>query len=62
MKYWYNMTTGRVESDAETSRKDDLMGPYPTAEEAARALDIAREKTEAWDEEDRRLREEEGRD
>lgn len=62
MKYWYNLTTGRVESDAETSRKDDLMGPYATAEEAARALDTAREKTEAWDEEDRRLREEEGRD
>lgn len=59
MKYWYNITTGQVEDDDHTSRKDDLMGPYATREEAASALEIARAKTEAWDEEDRR-REEEG--
>lgn len=30
------------------------MGPYDTREEAQRALQTAREKTEAWDEEDRK--------
>jgi hypothetical protein len=26
------------------------MGPYDTPQEAARALDIARQRTQAWDE------------
>ena len=29
------------------------MGPYDTEDEASRALEIARQKTERWDEEDR---------
>ncbi len=57
MTYWYNISTGQVEEDSRHSRKDDLMGPYPTAEEAAAALETARKRTEAWDEEDRRERE-----
>lgn len=58
MQYWYNVDTGQVEPDDQASRKDNLMGPYPSAAEAARALETARERTEAWDEEDRRRREE----
>ncbi len=57
MAYWYNITTGAVEDDANHSRKDDLMGPYQTREEAAAALETARQRTEAWDVEDRRERE-----
>jgi len=33
------------------------MGPYPTREEAAQALESARRRTEAWDEDERRWRE-----
>lgn len=61
MSYWYNIGTGQVEEDSETSRKDDLLGPFATREEAAKALEHARENTERWDEEDRREREWEGR-
>ena len=62
MKYWYNIGTGQVEEDSETARKDDLLGPYATREEAQNALQHARENTERWDEEDRREREWEGKD
>ncbi len=62
MGYWYNVRTGQVEEDAHTSRKDDLMGPYGTEEEARQALRTAQERTETWDEEDRRRAEEDGRD
>lgn len=51
--YWYNVRTGKVETDVQHDRKDHLMGPYKTAAEAAMALQTAAAKTEAWDEEDR---------
>ena len=54
MAYWYNLTSGQVESDENKSQGDDLMGPYDTQADAARALETARERTEAWDEEDRK--------
>ncbi|QGN57035.1 methionine aminopeptidase [Nostocoides sp. HKS02] len=53
MAYWYNLTTGTVESDENKSQSDDLMGPYGSEAEAAKALDTARQRTEAWDEEDK---------
>jgi hypothetical protein len=56
-QFWYNTRTGQVESDEDKGQGKDLMGPYPTREEAAQALDSARRRTEAWDEEDRRWRE-----
>lgn len=62
MRYWYNVDTGKVEEDSETARKDDLLGPYATREEAANALQQARENTARWDEEDRREREEQWKD
>lgn len=55
--YWYNTRTGQVETEETKSRGEILMGPYPTHEDAARALESAREKTEQWDEEDRRWEE-----
>jgi len=53
VQYWYNVTTGRVESDDERSRGADVLGPYSSQEEASKALEIARSKTEKWDSEDR---------
>jgi hypothetical protein len=53
MAYWYNLTTGQVESDDNKSQSDDLMGPYDSQAEASKALDTARQRTEAWDEEDK---------
>lgn len=34
-------------------RGEDVLGPYATREQAARALQIAHEKTERWDAQDR---------
>lgn len=55
MQYWYNTKTGQVESevDDKRARSADLLGPYSSEEEASRALEIAREKTEKWDEQER---------
>jgi phenylalanine-4-hydroxylase len=55
--YWYNVDSGQVETDATKSRGAVLMGPYATHEEAVRALQSARERNEAWEEEDRRWEE-----
>ena len=53
MAYWYNVSSGQVESDDNKSQGDDLMGPYDSQEEAANALQTARERTEKWDAEDK---------
>jgi hypothetical protein len=55
-QFWYNTRTGQVETNENKSQSKELLGPFPTAEEAAQALEIARRRTEAWDEEDRRWR------
>jgi hypothetical protein len=51
--YWYNVNTGKVETEENRGPGENLMGPYATEEEASRALEIAREKTERWDEQDK---------
>ena len=43
MAYWYNVDTGKVETDETKGPGDDLMGPYDSEDEASRALDIAGE-------------------
>lgn len=53
MSYWYNVTSGKVETDDERSPGAQVMGPYETQDEAARALETARKRTEKWDDEDR---------
>jgi hypothetical protein len=53
MAYWYNLKSGQVETDDTKSQSDDLMGPYDTQAQAANALQTARERTDAWDEDDR---------
>nr|WP_165400003.1 SPOR domain-containing protein [Xylanibacterium ulmi] len=50
-EYWFNTRTGEVEQGRQSSWSH-LMGPYPTREEAARALDSARRRSDAWDQED----------
>ncbi|WP_285600752.1 hypothetical protein [Kineosporia sp. NBRC 101731] len=54
VQYWYNLSTGQVESTTGKGQGKDVMGPYPTREAAQQALESARARTEAWDEEDRR--------
>ena len=51
MQYWYNITTGKVETDDNRSQNDQVMGPYDSEAEAAAALETARANTERWDEE-----------
>jgi hypothetical protein len=53
MAYWYNVSSGQVESDDNKSQGEDLMGPYGSEAEAANALQTAHERTEKWDAEDR---------
>ena len=53
MAYWYNVDTGQVETDDDKSQGANLMGPYDSQDDASRALQTAREKTEAWDAADR---------
>ena len=53
MDYWFNVTTGQVEDDANKSPQDRLMGPFDTHQAAERALEHAKENTERWDAEDK---------
>ncbi len=52
-KYWYNLTTGEVEKGFE-SPAIDRAGPFETAEEAAAAPQLLRERSRAWAEEESR--------
>lgn len=47
-EYWYNLATGEVEC-GQQSAVTSLWGPFKTYEEAAHAMDRARERNEAWD-------------
>lgn len=51
IEYYFNVATGQVE-EGKRSQGKDVMGPYATREEAAQALETARERTQSWDEED----------
>jgi len=46
--FYYNLTTGEVEEGRQAAAQH-LMGPYPTREAAAAALETARGRTDAWD-------------
>jgi hypothetical protein len=47
-EYWYCIKHSRVEGRDGGPNKDRL-GPYPSEAEAARAIELAHEKSEAWD-------------
>ncbi|MEV7972117.1 SPOR domain-containing protein [Cellulomonas sp. NPDC089187] len=51
--FYFNVETGEVEQGKQSSWSSRL-GPYPTREAAEEALSTARQRTAAWDEEDRR--------
>lgn len=55
MQYWFNTKSGQVEAsdDPARARSSDLLGPYESEADAARALELAAERTARWDEEDR---------
>jgi hypothetical protein len=50
-RWWFCLKHNTVEPEAGCRGKDRL-GPYQTREEAARALEIARRRTEEWDADD----------
>lgn len=52
-KYWYNLETGQVERGYE-SPAVDRAGPFDTAEEAAKAPEVIRERSRQWAEEEAR--------
>ena len=52
-KYWYNLTTGKVEKGFE-SPAIDRAGPFDTAEEAANAPQVLKERSRAWAEDEAR--------
>lgn len=56
-QFWFNIRTGKVETEYDKNQGKDLMGPYASEAEAAQSLKKAAERTESWDEEDRRWRE-----
>lgn len=55
-EYWFNTETRQVEEGHQSDWRN-MMGPYPTRDQAARALETAAANTEAWDEQDRKDRE-----
>jgi hypothetical protein len=52
-KFWYCVKHHRVEP-ADGCAAIDRLGPYPTEEEASRALDKAAERNAEWEAEDAR--------
>lgn len=52
-EWYFSLKDGRVVRAGEGVRAADRLGPYPDRETAARALEIARERTETRDREDR---------
>lgn len=51
-KYWYNMKTGLVEKGLKSSSLYRI-GPFDTEAEAACALEIVKDRTETWEEEEK---------
>ncbi|WP_061962605.1 hypothetical protein [Demequina flava] len=50
-QFYFNTSTGEVEEGPQSSW-ENRMGPYATRAEAARALETAKKRTEAWEEAD----------
>jgi hypothetical protein len=51
-RWWYCLKHHRVEDDSTDCAGKDLLGPYPTREEAARALETVQRRNEEWDAQD----------
>lgn len=50
--YWYCTKHHRVETGDDACAVKDLLGPYPSQEEASRALERVKENNDRWDAED----------
>jgi hypothetical protein len=57
-QYWFNTTTGQVETSRDQSSWTHLMGPYPTREAAQKALETASNRNEDWESDDEEWRKE----
>ena len=53
---WYYCLTHQTVEQGKGCKGPDRMGPYPDEATAARALEIARERTKAADEADKKFR------
>ena len=51
-RWWYSLTRHTVEDDDGPTPGKDRLGPFATAEEAARALDTVQRRNEEWDSQD----------
>lgn len=49
-QYWFCLKHHRVETVDDLCPAKDRMGPYDSREDAARALEIAQQRNEQWDE------------
>ena len=58
IEYFFNTTTGMVEEGRQGSW-EHLLGPFATFDAASHALDIASDKSDAWDDQDKAWRGEE---
>lgn len=47
-EFWFCLNHHTVEGE-DGCRNQDRLGPYPSADEAARALEKVQERNEAWD-------------
>ena len=51
-RWWYSLRTHTVEDDDGPTPGKDRLGPYPTQEAAARALETVQERNKEWDAKD----------
>jgi len=51
VEYYYNTRTRMVEKGRQSSW-EDLMGPYESYELAEQAIEIAKKRSQAWDDDD----------
>jgi hypothetical protein len=49
MPYWYNVKTGKVETEENRSASTDLLGPFDTLAEATNALELSERHRRAAD-------------
>ena len=55
VRWWWCLKHARVESDAGCANQFRL-GPYGTQEDAAKAIELAHERAEVWDEKEKAFR------
>jgi hypothetical protein len=51
-RWWYSLKYHTVEDDDGPTPGKDRLGPYPTREAAARALETVQERNKEWDAKD----------